>query len=153
MAKSLSLKRNRLAGRRNPGGCFLSNGPSQDREAPAFPPAPSGKCGAGALARVLFPSPPQPGHALRPQRSETHCHYRLPDRPVVRMIRCASMRQFWEGPATPLKTLAPLVSRQGYSTTNDYFSAISIAASAMGAIILYPAALGCNPSSANSFFM
>gem|GEM_PF-6557229 len=34
---------------------FLSNGPEQDREAMAFPPAPLGKCGAGALAREPCP--------------------------------------------------------------------------------------------------
>lgn len=33
-----------------------------------------------------------------------------------------------------------------------YFKALAIAASARGAIILYPAALGCRPSSAKSFF-
>jgi len=32
--------------------------------------------GAGALARVLSPSPPQPGYARRPRRSETHFNYR-----------------------------------------------------------------------------
>ena len=35
----------------------------------------------------------------------------------------------------------------------DYFSAFSIAASASGAIILNPAAFGCRPSSARSFFI
>ena len=50
--------------------------PHEAREARAFPPAPLGECGAGTLARVIPPSPPQPGYAQRPRRSETRIHYR-----------------------------------------------------------------------------
>ena len=45
-----------------------------------------------------------------------------------------------------------LATKHHRPTANDYFSALSIAASTMGAMILYPAAFGCRPSSARSFF-
>jgi len=63
-------------GRRgNPGSRFLSNALFRKREAQAFPPKPSEECGAGALARELSPSPPQPGYSQRPRQSETQLNY------------------------------------------------------------------------------
>ncbi len=49
-------------GRGNPGSRSLSNALLRKREARAFPPKPSEECGAGAHARELSPSPPQPGY-------------------------------------------------------------------------------------------
>ena len=43
-------------------------------------------------------------------------------------------------------------SRIAASVASCYFRAFSIAASASGAITLKPAAFGCSPSSARSFF-
>src|SRR6266849_3768863 len=52
--------------------------PQGAREALAFPPAPSGKCGAGALARVLSLAAVA-WVCPKAERSETHSHYRLPE--------------------------------------------------------------------------
>ena len=49
--------------------------------------------GAGALARVLSPSPPQPGYAPRVQRSETHFDYKR-GRAALPTLRLTSQRAF-----------------------------------------------------------
>ena len=131
--------------RDHPGGCFLSNAflPERGRRR-RFHQHPreaflcelcevlSDLCGQKLLAaesaetaqstRRILPSPPRPGYAQRPMRSETLLsHYRT--RRTENRI-------------------------QGF----EFASAFSIVASASGAMILYPAGFGCRPSSASSFF-
>src|SRR5271157_1521498 len=77
-------------------------------------------------AKRNHPSPPQPGYAPRPERSETLLsHYRTHQK----------------------ETGFKVSGFQGFAAI-----AFRIAASAIGAMILYPASFGCSPSSASSFF-
>ena len=55
---------------------FLSKGFSRSTGGASVSTGTLGKHVARALARVLFPPPPQPGYARRPQRSKTQVHYR-----------------------------------------------------------------------------
>ncbi len=57
-----------------PGSCFLSNASLSKAGGAGVSTHPLGRCGADA--RVLSPSPPQPGYARWPRRSETQLNYR-----------------------------------------------------------------------------
>ena len=103
-----------------------------------------GKCGAGAIARELFPRRHSLGmpEGLGGRKPNSHIIGRA-GRKEDSSFRTSTSVNAGARPA-----LDGPNARQ-YS----YFSAFSIAASAIGAMILNPAAFGCSPSSARSFFM
>ena len=103
-----------------------------------------GKMCHGRPRPRTLPSPPQPGYARRLGRSETELsHYRTR----------GPERGFKLSDSTSVNAGAVPRSTEPESRQHSYFSAFSIAASAIGAMILNPAAFGCSPSSARSFFM
>lgn len=111
--------------REHPGSGFLSNAFLADRGRHRRSRQHPRKSGAGALARVL---------------SLATTAWVYPKAEAV-------------GSSVHYRRSQQTVPRRDQSRRRNYFSAFSIAASASGAMILKPAAFGCNPSSARSFFI
>jgi hypothetical protein len=143
-----------------PAGRFLSNA-LRVREAPAFPPAPLGKpCGAGASPAKPFPRRQSLGYSHKPKRSETqpqlYSSLAIVASPCQRRCHSAAAKPrgiCFSHAAHMLPTDLQIPPFGRNDKSRDYFSTFSIPASASGAAILYPAAFGCSPSSASSFFI